>query len=53
MDDDDDLVDLLSYQCPFTGKRRTADCEDGQLYQKHLGGMTWGLIGIIFYNYGG
>ena len=33
----DDLMDLLSYQCPFTGRKRIAGCEDGQLYTMCLG----------------
>lgn len=34
----DDLMDLLTYDCPYTGKKRVAGCEDGELYiNKYLG----------------
>lgn len=33
----EDLIDLLTYECPFTGAKRIAGCENGQLYSKCLG----------------
>ena len=36
----DDLMDLLAYQCPFTGRKRIAGCEDGQLYSVCLGKLV-------------
>ena len=39
----DDLMDLLSYSCPVTGQKRTAGCENGQLYMKYLGHSPFDL----------
>lgn len=34
-DDEDFLMDLLSYTCPFTGKKRTAGCGSSDDIQEH------------------
>lgn len=33
----DDLIDLLAYDCPLTGKRRVPGFENGELFSKFLG----------------
>lgn len=35
----DELMELFSYDCPYTGKKRVAGCENGELYDinKYLG----------------
>ena len=48
-DDDDLLRDLLTYECPHTGKRRTAGCVNGQLFQKCLGGISIKQMGNWFF----
>ena len=47
----DELMDLLSYECPFTGKRRIAGCDEhGQLFRKHL---NFQLVTPLFFFWGG
>lgn len=33
----DDLIDLLTYVCPFSGKKRVAGLDNGELSMKCLG----------------
>jgi hypothetical protein len=33
----DDLIDLLTYVCPFSGKKRVASLDNGELSMKCLG----------------